>query len=522
MPKQDVRGKAIMKKRELKNSFEGVKVTSASQMASTEKQAIEEGDATGAEYMDKAASGIYSVASQFILEHLLEEKLILLCGKGNNAGDAYSVGKMYQSKRGPVIAFQFFPLADCSDLCQKRAHAFIKSGGKIVFIKAIEDLEFIDNTLIIDGLFGTGFKGAVQGVMKDAIEKTNCSENLVLSIDIASGISGNTGTAEGVAIKADMTVSLGLLKVGNIYNGGIEHLGEIERVNFGMSAKYIDSIDPYGYLVNIESLKYNLPQHKRTANKYSVGKVAIVGGSPLMPGAPILAAKGALRSGAGIVQLFHPPNMVGELSSLPTEVLRGEVALDQMERFFSEVERIKGLLVGPGLGREEHIPKLLEEVYKRAKCPLVIDADALYFFKNLPPVPSILTPHRGELLHLLQANKDILETDLIDLAEEFAKQNNLVIVCKGAPTTIVFPNRKKIIVMQGNRGMASGGMGDVLAGIITSFVAQGKDIEEAAILGVTVHAMAGDKAKKKKSTYSLIASDLISELPSVFLDFGLI
>lgn len=496
--------------------LEGRWVVKGSELAEAERRAVAERDATEGAFMDRAAAGIYHVAKAMLDRFSLGERLVLVCGKGNNAGDAYSVGTLFLKERGQAVAFQLFPWEVCSDLCRERAENFMRAGGRVVEVKEARDLNLAEGELIVDGIFGTGFKGKTEGIVKEAIDAVNGSKNRVLAVDIPSGISGDTGRAEGSCIHADATVCLGLVKVGNLYNDGYENLGELHSVDFGLGKKYVESMDPWGFLVNEKAIWDHLPKRKRKANKYSVGKVAIVGGSHEMPGACILAAVGALRSGAGIVQLFHAPGMSLELSLLPVEVLRGEIEPSRMELLAKEMPRVKGLLIGPGLGRGEQVPKLLDEVFKMVTCPIVIDGDALYFYKKGFNVPAVLTPHRGELIRLLGAEKDILDLELLELAEAFARKEGVTVVCKGAPTTIVFPRRKKMIIALGNEGMASGGMGDVLAGIIVSLIAQGKDVEEAAILGATVHALAGDKAREKKSIHAMIASDLVSELPSIF------
>lgn len=499
--------------------YEDGKVTTAYSVVEVERKAIAEQVSRGEEFMKNAATGIFEIVARFMMGRKCNSHLYMVCGKGNNAGDAYTVGSMFLREGGvEVTAYQFFPLKECSDLCKLHAAKFTKAGGKINFVKSIQDVEFEDDCVILDGLFGSGFKGKVEGLVGEGILKVNHCQNPVIAIDISSGVPGDTGVVEGPAIIADMTICLGTVKIGHLYNQGFEYTGELHRVDFGISQHYIDAIEPFGYLINPAVIKYNYPRHKRTANKYEVGKVGIVGGSRDMPGAPILSAKGALRSGAGMVHLFHPPGLGAEFSQLPPEVLRSEIALDNLQKFSDEMSRTKALLIGPGLGRTEHISELLEKVYETANCPLVIDGDALFYFESSHSKPAVLTPHRGELTRLLSVEKGISDLDLLNLAEEFAKKHNVVLVCKGAPTTLVFPSRSKLIIMHGNVGMASGGVGDVLAGIIASIAAQGKNIEEAAILGATLHALAGDLAKETKSIQSMTASDLIEAIPSLFLE----
>lgn len=498
--------------------YEDGKVCTASEMARVERRAILDKASRDEEFMMNAALGIFEATLSFISDRNYSKHLYMLCGKGNNAGDAYATGEMFiRREEMQVTAYQLFPLNECSELCQKHAKAFAKAGGEIILLDRLLDMELNEECVVLDGLLGTGFKGSVEGLMAEVITFVNQCPNPIIAIDIPSGVPGDTGVVKSPAIKADLTICLGTVKVGHLYNQGLEHSAELYRVDFGMPEAYMNEIEAFGYLVNPDVIKYNYPCHKRTANKYEVGKVVIVGGSQDMPGAPILACKGSLRSGAGIVHLFHPPGMSSEFSGLPPEILRSEIDLTHLDRFTDEMARTKALLVGPGLGRGAHIPKLLETIYQLAKCPLVLDADALYFFKRSSGNPTILTPHRGELLRLLQTEKSISDIDLINQAESFAKKHNVVIVCKGAPTTLVFPNRSKLIVIHGNVGMASGGVGDVLAGIITAILAQGKSVEEAAILGTTLHALAGDLARDTKSTPAMIATDIIDSLPTLFL-----
>ncbi len=491
---------------------EGQKVVTAAVMAAMEKIAISEGDASGGEYMERAARGIFSVVTEYLQKSGLAHHLILLCGKGNKSGDAYSVGTLLVEAGHEVSALQITDLEQSSLLCQEHAEAFESAGGHIFPEKKIDLFEIPEGAVIIDGLFGTGFRGKIEGKMADLIERINNSDHAVISIDIPSGVCGDTGIVEGPAIFADETISLGLLKVGHFYNQGYDHVGQITTVNFGMSQKYIDAIEPFAYLVNHEIIDRNFPRHKRTANKYSVGQTAIFGGSEKYPGAAILAAHGALRSGAGLVRLYHFPGVEKLLTAMAPEVIRNPFSLTTLEE---EAPRIKAMLIGPGLGRDQNVPELLEQVYRIGDYPLVIDGDALFFFKGINR-KAVLTPHHGELCRLLKVDSGLDDMGLLERAQTFADQNRITLVCKGAPTTVISHNQPKIIIPYGNNGMASGGMGDVLGGVIAALLAQGMEPREGAILGVTLHALAGDKAAQNISSGSMTASDLISFLPEVF------
>ncbi len=465
--------------------LEGEEVVFASEGVKEERRFISEGKGSVEVLMERAAEGIFTVALECIKGEGLTGEVVVLCGKGNNGGDAALVGKKLAGAGFQVTAHKIFDLLDGSGV------------------------EFPENGLVIDGIFGTGFRGEVTGIAKDVIEKLNASPNFVLAIDIPSGVCGDSGIVEGVAVDADVTVYIGSLKVGHFYNNGFDHVGKLVRVDIGL----FFTLQPFANVVNRGIVPNNLPRRRRTANKYSVGQVLAIAGSPGMAGSAILAATAALKSGAGIVKVFHPLGMECEFSKAPPEIIKRPFS--NSEPILEELYRTKAILVGCGLGRGEAIPKMLDELYKIAKCPFVIDGDALFFFQG-GVKQVILTPHKGELYHLLKIKKPTSDLKLLELAQEFANQNDLVLVCKGAPTTIVAKNFPKIVVPYGNCGMASAGMGDVLAGIIAAFLAQGKNLREAAILGVTVHALAGDVAKEVKSEYSLVASDLIRALSEVF------
>ena len=492
--------------------LEGAKITTATSWSETERRAIDEGDATAAEYMQKAADGIYEITKKFIEDGHFEPRVTLLCAKGNNSGDAYAAGCQLIDNDCNVTSLQFAKLEECSPLCQQHAKAFRNKGGVIVFGDDIDKFELSRKGVVLDGLFGTGFKGKIEGKMAKVIERVNSSHHAVISIDIPSGVSGDTGIVEGSAIFADLTIYLGLVKVGHLLNQGYEHVGRVARVDFGISRSYVKQLEPFAYIVNTKIAKRNVPHHKRTANKYSVGQVAVIAGSNKYPGAAQLACHAALATGAGLVRLYCEKGMEALLTSMAPEVIRSNFAIDEIK---DEVKRIRAFLVGPGLGRDEKVKVDLEEAYKVGDCPVVIDADALFFFEKIDR-SAVLTPHRGELCHLLQCDSKIDDVELLESAEKFAQDHKVTIVVKGAPTTIVSFEGPKIMIPFGNRGMASGGMGDALGGMIASLIAQGMPPRDAAVLGALLHALAGDRAAQIKSEQSMTASDLIDSISYLF------
>lgn len=332
-------------------SFVSEKIVFAQDMAKFEKIAIDAGDATSNEYMEKAAEGIFDRLLDFMEERSLKREVVLLCAKGNNSGDAYAVGHRLLEKNIKTIAYQLFPWENCSELCQKHGKQFTKKGGEVRFVSSIQDVEIPQTATVLDGLLGTGCRGPVDGILSEIIERVNHSDNPVVSIDIPSGIQGDSGKVQGSGIYADLTLYLGQLKVGHFYNEGFERIGDLQGVDFGMSLEFAEKIPQFGHLVNPEIIRYNLTHIKRTANKYSVGEVLLVAGSPGMPGAAQIASYAALRAGAGMVRLFHPESMQCELSGTWPEVVRISYTSDDISSIEQEFSRAKALLVGSGLGR---------------------------------------------------------------------------------------------------------------------------------------------------------------------------
>ena len=492
----------------------GEAVVSAQAMAEGEKTAIREGDGTAAVYMQTAAENIASIIRDLIEAESLPHQVLLLCAKGNNSGDAYAAGCLLLEAGIAVTAYQFVTLDQCSALTQHHAARFLETQGHFVEVGGCHHLNIPADVLIVDGLYGTGFQGTIEGVIAEAITKVNAMKNPLLSIDIPSGVSGDDGKVSGPAIQADWTIALGQYKVGHFLDRGYEHVGVLYKVDFGMSKACLDAIEAFAHIVHPAVAQY-LPQRERKAHKYSVGEVVVVGGGMGMSGAGVLASYAALRSGAGIVRWYYPASCK-EVIQVPYEVIC--LPYEKVEDIQQELLRAKALLLGPGMGRSAKVPIILNALLKGVEVPVVLDADALHYFSELQldRAQVILTPHAGELAHLLGSEESLGECERLCRAQAFAEEHKVVIVCKGAPTVVITPRREKIIIPYGNPGMATAGAGDVLAGIISSLLAQGTELHIAAVLGCVIHGSAGDRAKEIYSDRALVASDLIDSLPEVF------
>ncbi|MBS0649419.1 MAG: NAD(P)H-hydrate dehydratase [Verrucomicrobia bacterium] len=481
--------------------IQGPKIVTSDEMQRIESLSIA-GGSSAAAFMDKAAEGIAEAVSHFIETHHLPKRVLILAGKGNKAGDAYTAGSLLLSRHYAVQATAIFPLKECSPLCRVRHDQFLKLGGKVT-----SNLDTQGCSLILDGIFGTGFKGKAEGLAAKAIEWSHETGLPILAIDIPSGLNGSTGEVGSVAIYATVTVYLGLPKLGFFMGKGWDHVGELIGVDFGLPVKFNKQVQEKALLLDPSSLK--LPPIRRSRHKYEAGYVLAVAGSPQMPGAAALATAGVLHSGAGIIRLFSLPKA-------PSDHLLAEVIHEDydLKRIQEESKRAAAFLVGPGLGRTPAVGKLLKTLLALIRLPLVLDADALYFLAKNPswklPKQSILTPHHGEMQKLLN------RAPTLETCQAYVEKKKVTLVLKGAPSIVFHPGKKPLIIPHGDPGMATAGSGDVLTGILAGLLAQKMEPLEAAALGVYLHAIAGELAANKLTSYCMIASDILESLPEAF------
>lgn len=488
----------------------GLPVVTAEEMKCLEESAFAAGEDEQA-YMENAGVGIAKALEKYLGSPTSTTTISLLIGKGNNGGDAFVAGEKLLKKGFSVVAFQLFPREECSPLSKKMSHRFEKAEGKIQYI---DKAPTFPKGIIVDGLVGTGFKGAAEGLLSEVIEAANASELPIFAIDIPSGLNGNTGQVESVAIVAQTTIFLGLPKIGFFIDQGWKHVGKLVHVDFGMPEKFIEDSDPTAYLISEEKARKALPKIERDRHKYQAGYVLAVAGSQNMPGAAIMSCLATLKCGAGIVRLFHPQGMREELATSPYEIIKEEWDLKNDTRIFEEEKRAKALIVGPGIGRTPDAEKATKTILAKATIPTVVDADALYFLaqnKEMSlPETTILTPHHGEMHKIIDA------PPTLENCSNYVRNRNVTLVLKGAPTIIFHPHTKPLIVPYGDPGMATAGTGDVLTGMIAAFLAQQVPPRDAAALGVLLHALSGEIAAQKETSYSVVATDLIEFLPEAF------
>lgn len=495
-----------------------MKIVTAQQMSHLESKAYRDG-ASEADFMEEAGSGIALLVHDYVEIHNVDRQIIILCGRGNNAGDAYVAGSNLLHLEYEVTAYQPFPISECSNLCRQNHYRFLNDGGKVKEITSAEEITFPRSGVIIDGIFGTGFHGRVEEPIASIIQRANISQLPIVAADIPSGLDGTTGTVVGPAIIATLTAFLGLPKTGFFLREGWNHVGRPVYIDYGLPQEYIEDFETNLQMLSPDMMRPLMPPLIRNRHKYQAGHVVGLAGSPKMPGAAMLSSLTALRSGAGIVHLLHPANMQIELSASPYELIKIPYDPDNIEEIITLMNKASATFVGPGLGLTPAVRKLLREVLPRLEKPCVIDADALTIIAEEDlefPKYTLLTPHIGEMKRLLKVSDITLDQSFLQQCQAYSQDNHLTLILKGGPSFIFHPDEPILVNPHGDPGMATAGSGDVLTGLLASLLAQGLTTHHAAALGVYLHGIAGEYAAEELTSYCMTASDIVNYLPEAF------
>ena len=490
--------------------LEGEKIIDATEMARAENDAIDDGY-NPEKFMLQAAKSFADLVEDYIIEHRLPREVTFFCGKGNNGADGFATAILLIEKGFAVKAFYLYDFLESSLLNRK----FFKILSQKIEIQKYENqLEF--SFVIIDALVGTGFKDKPDEKLTKAIEAINQSSSKKIALDIPSGLDGSKGATQPVIVKADTTLYLEVCKTGFFINKGLDYVNELRKGTFSFPAKYLERALGFGFVFNQDSVKNLLPPMMTTQHKYERGYVLAVAGSKGMGGAALLSTLSCMRSGAGIVRLLYQKEMENELQDSFLELIKTPLSKEILDQ---EGKRASAILIGPGLGHNQQIQKEMLDFLENFENPCVIDADMLTFFAEHGkkyPKEIVLTPHRFELIRLLGAKKDICDEDLLEIAQGFVEEKKVTLVLKGAPTFILSPKKPLLVFYFGDKGMATAGSGDVLAGIIAGLLSRKMHAREAAAVGVYIHQKAGKAAAMLKGSHSVIASDIIEELPALF------
>lgn len=444
------------------------------------------------------------------------KSVLVVCGSGNNGGDGFAIARLLK-QRGVAVRVYFAGKEEyCTEETRLQKNICEKSG--VIVGSNLEELEY---TSIVDALFGIGLSRTVDGSYADLINFMNQSEAAVLAVDIPSGISADTGSVMGVAVQAKKTVTFGYKKLGHVFYPGSLYAGKVLVKDIGITAKASERPEVFSY--NKEDLG-KLPKRPAYSNKGTFGRVLVVAGSLNMCGAAFLSAKAAFKTGTGLVRIFTEScNRIMLQTMLPEAVMTtyetGEFKKEQLEEAMDWADVI---VFGPGIGTDPEKIQLLNTVLKEERKPLLIDADGLNLLSGCDRSlreqkrPVIVTPHVGEMARLCAMDKKDILDNLMGTAKSFADENQVVCVLKDA-RTIVSDGFYCYVNQSGNQGMAVGGSGDVLTGVIAGLMAQGMTDVQASRLGVYLHGLAGDAARVKCGSYAMLATDIIEGLQEVLL-----
>lgn len=498
-----------------------MKVVSSQQMKHIEALAYRDG-ASEDDFMEEAGSGVALVAHDYAERHGIDRHIVLACGKGNNAGDAYVAGIHLLHLEYDVIAFQFYPLSECSALCRQKHNQFLADGGHIVEINDPEEMALPQHGLIIDGIFGTGFHGIVDEPLAGMMHVLNESNLPIIAVDIPSGLNGENGVALGEVIRATETAFLGLPKTGFFLKSGWNYVGKLRYIDYGLGQQYIDESESDLIMLTTEMLKPFLPKPVRNRNKYQAGYVVGIAGSPELPGAAVLSGISALQGGAGIVRLLHQKGMELAYVAAPAELIKSAYEVDDAEAVVDQMNKASANFIGPGMGRSQEAMRLLQKVLPRLQKPCVMDADALTLWaqSNEPiqlPAHTIMTPHLGEMKRLLRRDEDlVIDMETLAICQAFVDQHQVTLVLKGGPSFVLHPNEPIMVSPSGDPGMATAGSGDVLTGLLAALLAQGVAPHHAAALGVYLHGVAGEYAADDLTSFCMTATDILYRFPDAF------
>jgi NAD(P)H-hydrate epimerase len=464
-------------------------------------------------------------------------KIAVLAGRGNNGGDGFVMARYLLEKGYGITVFLLAPKEAVKGDALAHMQLFEKLCDRSPDASLVEirdEAEFKTNRslilhhdLFIDAVLGTGLNADLKGLIRDAVELMNSSGKPVFSVDIPSGLNADTGKPMGTAVKAFATATFAFAKAGHILYPGNLHTGELSIVDIGIPKFIADEKNIQLSLIEQDEIAALFPPREFNSHKGSFGHLLVIAGSTGKTGAAALCTNAAMRCGTGLVTLGVAESLNPALEPLVLEPMthplpeneKGFLSENCLADILALLNGKQALALGPGLGTREGTAKLVRELVIQSPAPLVLDADAVNCLADHPEIlkkkcrPAILTPHPGEMARLCRLSTPDVQADRIGLARKFASEWDVILILKGARTVIALPDGKAFINPTGNPGMASGGMGDVLTGMVSGFLAQGFSPEAASLAGVYIHGLCADVLSKQKGAFGFLARDMIKAIP---------
>ena len=498
-----------------------MKIFTSEQIRRIDKYTIEHEPVASIDLMERAAC---QIAAWLTEKYDQSKSFAVFAGPGNNGGDGLAVARILAQKYYRVKVYIIRITGEISQDAQTNYDRLKSTGLTGIFdLHEKDTLPSIgEEDIILDAIFGTGLNRPVDGFPAKVIRYINSVPNTRISIDIPSGLFGedNTENQPGNIIRADVTATLQFPPLSFLFSDNEQYTGQWHVLPIGLSQDAIrDTETPYNLVLHGDIARL-MKKRKKFSHKGTFGNVLLISGSYGMMGAAVLSAKAALRAGSGLVTVHIPGSGYQIVQTALPEAL---ISIDESDTVFSGVPELSGFSAigaGPGLGSEVNTQRALNELLKKAKVPLVIDADGLNILSankewfNILPAGTILTPHPKEFERLAGKTSSGYSTNQMQIW--FAKKYKVIVVLKGAYTSVAMPDGSCYFNSTGNPGMATAGSGDVLTGIILSLLGQGYSQSHAALLGVYLHGLAGDLVAAKRSEESLIASDIIENIGKAY------
>lgn len=505
--------------------------------------------------MERAGLGMADAADGFLFPRPAQSSappwILLIAGHGNNGGDVFAAARHLQARGRRVEVWLAAEAGRINGDAKIHLERMRSCGVRLREMPQPPDwaqnIRAIDQpppAVIVDGLLGTGSSGAPRGVMAAAIEFINRHQDVcrILAVDVPSGLNADDGTAAGAAVRADLTVTMGLPKTGLLQPAALEYVGALRVADIGIPASLVPTPAAALELITPADLALFTRRRPRGAHKGDYGHLLIIAGARGYAGAAILAARAALRSGVGLVSVLTPRGIRAEVAAAVPEAmvhgapenLAGSIGvLDDQWRRMLAGHKFTALLAGPGLTPHPDTAQLVMDLTREFDGPLALDADALNVLAGrLPQVaearirqtaaaaPLVITPHPGEMARLLQTSSAAVQADRFTAARTAARQLGGVVVLKGAGTLVAVPDRPVQVNLTGNPGMAKGGSGDVLAGLISGLLGWGLAPFDAARAAVYLHGRAGDHAARRLTETAMAAGDMIDCLPQAWAELS--
>ena len=511
-------------------------LVTAGQMQDMDKTTIDSFGIPGRVLMENAGRG----AVDFLLKtvkNIQAKKIAVIAGRGNNGGDGFVVARYLMDRGIDVTTFLLSSREKVTgdakanmDLARKlcdrsRTSSIVEIPDADTF-NAVKD-RIYQHDLFVDAILGTGLNSDVRGFFKDAIELINSSTAYVFSLDIPSGLHSDTGRPMGVAVKADATATFGFAKAGLILFPGSTCTGDLEVIDIGIPNFIVRGKKIQLSLIERNEIAECFKPRDNQSHKGSYGHLMILAGSTGKTGAAALCANAAMRCGTGLTTLGIAESLNNIIEPLVIEPMthplpereKGSLSDHCLDEILTLLSQKQALAIGPGIGTRKGTKKLVEKLIEKTRIPLIIDADAINCICGNPEIlntkkaPAILTPHPGEMARLCQVPTSDIQENRVLFASQFAAAHDVCLVLKGAQTVVSFPDGRSFICPTGNPGMASGGMGDVLTGMIAGFCAQGFSAEDASLAGVYIHGLCGDILAADTGAFGFLATDMIQMIP---------